>query len=303
LECARLQIFDQVELYFIRKEKQGDCYKKGDYEIVTKDYNVGIQLYLTAIGHKYHDKSMSTQKIPFLLYRNTRIYDGKEEKIRFPNGFEKKTSYYAETYKSLLEPGQEYSQLYLEMFQAIDRYFSTSLVRQYLRKEGKDSGMSVVKFTTDFSTDPSSLTHLCPMIRLYKGKIYWWMYKHILTDSQLINILWSASDSGFEYERMSNGLLMAYRVVDYDMKLIEQKFMCPLTGRMLLDPLVSKAGKTYDRIALMEYTRIHGTDPETGEVAYMSDLRNNDTLKEIANLMYLGIYGETFLEKSIIGDD
>lgn len=299
-ECARLQIFDEIELFFDHKEKQGNCYQKGTYEIVSFDYNRAIQLYLTVVGHKYHDKSISTQKIPFLMYRSVRFYEEGVEKLKFPDGSEKQTAYRRETYKNLLSEGQGMRDLYLEMFAAIDRYYSTSLVRQYLKKEGKMSGMSLVKFSADFLTDPDSLMHLCPMIRIYKNKIFWWSIKHVVSDHQLLNILWSSTDSGFLYERISNGKLLAYRIMDYDMKMIEDKFMCPLTGKLLLDPIVSKSGRTYDRVSLMEYVRINNVDPETGEETYLSDLRNNDTLKEAVTLMYLGLKK---MEKSIIGDD
>ncbi|KAK0636494.1 U-box domain-containing protein [Bombardia bombarda] len=48
----------------------------------------------------------------------------------------------------------------------------------------------------------------------------------------------------------------------------------------MVDPVVTKTGKSYERGSLMEHLRRHPTDPLTREPLYMSELRPNINLKD-----------------------
>ncbi|CAM1511746.1 Fc.00g092590.m01.CDS01 [Cosmosporella sp. VM-42] len=53
-----------------------------------------------------------------------------------------------------------------------------------------------------------------------------------------------------------------------------------ITFEIMVDPVVTKTGKSYERAAIMEHLRLHPSDPLTREPLSLADLRPNLDLKE-----------------------
>jgi len=300
-DCQCLGIFQEIELAFKTKIENGVVYAKGNYEIVSDDYNKAIQMYLTVIGHKFHDKSVVISRIPYLDYSHKRYIEDGQEYVEHKNGVKIQTAYNNETYEQYRAIGETQNELQDKLIRAIDIYYKNNPIRQYLKYENKGSGVSIVKFIVEFHIDPSSLSALCPMIRVYKNKIYWWTSHELSKAGLKLKLLWAATDIGFRYTavREANNKYHAYRILDYDVKAIESKFFCPLTHKLLLDPVVTLSGKSYDKMGLEEYIRIYGKDPETGQDIEVSSLRTNITLRELVSMMYLGYQDSDLVQAKV----
>ena len=56
-------------------------------------------------------------------------------------------------------------------------------------------------------------------------------------------------------------------------------FYCPITGDLMIDPVVDSEGNTYERIAIESWIDGHKTSPITRNVITLEDLRPNRSLK------------------------
>lgn len=56
-------------------------------------------------------------------------------------------------------------------------------------------------------------------------------------------------------------------------------FYCPITGDLMIDPVVDSEGNTYERIAIESWIDGHKTSPITRNVIALEDLRPNRSLK------------------------
>ena len=54
---------------------------------------------------------------------------------------------------------------------------------------------------------------------------------------------------------------------------------CPITGDLMIDPVVDSEGNTYERIAIESWIDGHKTSPITRNVITLEDLRPNRSLK------------------------
>ena len=57
---------------------------------------------------------------------------------------------------------------------------------------------------------------------------------------------------------------------------------CPITCEIMLDPVCTTVGSTYERTAIMEWLRTHSTDPATNSVLTSKRLGPNTTLRTLA---------------------
>ena len=57
---------------------------------------------------------------------------------------------------------------------------------------------------------------------------------------------------------------------------------CPITCEVMLDPVCTAIGSTYERTAIMEWLRTHSTDPATNTVLTSKRLVPNTTLRTLA---------------------
>ena len=58
-------------------------------------------------------------------------------------------------------------------------------------------------------------------------------------------------------------------------------FYCPITGDLMIDPVVDSEGNTFERIAIESWIDGHRTSPITRNVITLEDLRPNRSLKYV----------------------
>ena len=64
--------------------------------------------------------------------------------------------------------------------------------------------------------------------------------------------------------------------------------ICPLTGKLFEDPVLTPYGHTYERSALMEYLSNHGNlDPKAGRPVDIDNIVPNNAIKEIVQAFKL----------------
>jgi hypothetical protein len=63
-------------------------------------------------------------------------------------------------------------------------------------------------------------------------------------------------------------------------KEIPEEYMCPISGEMMKDPVMTKNGHNYERKEIEEWIEKSGTDPQDRSELRKSDLRPNRQLKE-----------------------
>lgn len=57
-------------------------------------------------------------------------------------------------------------------------------------------------------------------------------------------------------------------------------FYCPITLDLMKDPVIDREGNTFERKAIEDWIRLHGTSPITRQPAMLDDLRPNRSLQE-----------------------
>ncbi|KAJ2895624.1 STIP1 homology and U box-containing protein 1 [Zalerion maritima] len=67
--------------------------------------------------------------------------------------------------------------------------------------------------------------------------------------------------------------------------------LCPISFQVMLDPVMTRAGHTYDRQNIEQHVKQHQVDPFTREPLYLSDLRPNLAIKEACQA-YLKEHGD-----------
>jgi len=62
---------------------------------------------------------------------------------------------------------------------------------------------------------------------------------------------------------------------------VPSEYICPLSHDIMVDPVMTTNGQTYERAFIQEWLRLHDTDPLTNEVIMMSVLTPNWALKSL----------------------
>jgi hypothetical protein len=57
------------------------------------------------------------------------------------------------------------------------------------------------------------------------------------------------------------------------------EFICPLTGKVMVDPVMTKYGHNYERTALVGFVDLHGVCPMTGKTLFLSGMISNKKLQ------------------------
>jgi hypothetical protein len=294
-DCSKMYFQLSDPVLFIKKEKRFGMYMFKEYQVVAEDYNEACRLLCTNFGHKYHDKSTVVSKIPYLYYKTERIFD-KDQTIVQNNGMTYPTSFNRLTFSELLRDGETSDQLYVRMFKALDKYFKPNSIRYYLKSY--DGKSKVVQFSLDLRLDPDKLFNVQPMVFRFMNHIYWKDIEFedqdgrtMIEKGEVLPTLWAAWDMGFRWSQTVDGLSGLYcsRIIDFDIKLIEETFLCPITRRILFNPVVTPSGRSYDKEAIEEYIRMYGMDPFTREALTLDDLTENKTLARLVTQVYIGM--------------
>ena len=66
-----------------------------------------------------------------------------------------------------------------------------------------------------------------------------------------------------------------------DMATPNESFHCPITLALFNDPVVAQDGHTYEREAIVQWIRQHGTSPMTRQPLSLESLNPNRALKEL----------------------
>ena len=63
----------------------------------------------------------------------------------------------------------------------------------------------------------------------------------------------------------------------------EEKYLCPITGQIMVEPVVDALGNTYDKAAIKKWLETNNTtptpDPETGELKELPEKDLRDATK------------------------
>jgi hypothetical protein len=59
-----------------------------------------------------------------------------------------------------------------------------------------------------------------------------------------------------------------------------EEFTCPITREIMTDPVIDREGNTYERDAITEWIKLHGTSPITRNYLSTYDLAPNRALRE-----------------------
>ena len=68
--------------------------------------------------------------------------------------------------------------------------------------------------------------------------------------------------------------------MDLDSDEPPESFLCPITSTLMMDPVLTAAGNTYDRSGITEWLETHDTDPLTNKVLPTKELKENRALRD-----------------------
>jgi len=250
-----------------------------DLDIFASSHGLAINFLLTYLLHKYHDKStvMSITQLPddVVKYDNKIVYGYKSTNL----------SVYKD-YTILQSVGINGEQV-SEACYALDSYFKDNIIRYYLKLNG--GNRSKFKILDDLRVMPDRLYSVYPMIYEYYNRVYWIDIYKLDYDAQW-DLIWSAIDVGFRFDRIEGiDNLLVYKEGDIDYKIIDKVALCPITGKPLIDSVLGHLGRSYDRVAYVEYVRLYGVDPGSREIVHVRDIRPNKVLNDLVSFLTVGI--------------
>jgi hypothetical protein len=254
-------------------------WKYGDLDIFASTHGLAINLLLTYLLHKFHDKStvMSITQLPEreYIFKDIMIYG---------LGSKKKTVFKDYT---VLDHVKGNGDTLSQACYALDYYFKDNVIRYYLKLNG--GNRSKFKILDDLRVMPDRLYSVYPMIYEFYNRVYWIdIYK--LDPDAMWDLIWSAIDVGFRFETV-DGIedILVYKEGEVDFKVIDKLALCPLTGKPLIDSVLGHLGKSYDREAYVEYVRLYGVDPVTREMVHVRDIRPNKVLNDLVSFLTIGV--------------
>jgi hypothetical protein len=66
---------------------------------------------------------------------------------------------------------------------------------------------------------------------------------------------------------------------------LQEKFCCPITGEVMIDPVIDNEGNSYEKLAIEHWLRRDQTSPITRNRLTLEDLRPNRILKDVIESM------------------
>ena len=71
------------------------------------------------------------------------------------------------------------------------------------------------------------------------------------------------------------GLYLGRVAANEDLPEVPEELLCPLTHELMVDPVMTQGGHTYERVVIERWLTTHNTDPLTGAVLHDLTLRPN----------------------------
>ena len=87
--------------------------------------------------------------------------------------------------------------------------------------------------------------------------------------------------TGIPFERPAHpAYITSQNEMDPDSDEPPEAFLCPINSTLMMDPVLTAAGNTYDRPGITEWLETHDTDPLTNQVLPTKELKENRALRD-----------------------